>query len=157
LRFTTGRRRLAWNRNVIAIGLSSGFLEPLESTSLHLIQSGIARLIAFFPDRHFDPLVSGEHNRIANSEMERILDFIILHFRGFGRLVQREFDLFGPSSWLAVHIGQGNLPQRGDPLLDYRDFDGACWLAKLQAAMAAAAQQLPTHREYIDRFCKSAQ
>jgi len=187
LRFTAGRRRLAWNRNVIAIGLSSGFLEPLESTSLHLIQSGIARLIAFFPDRHFDTLVSDEYNRIANSEMERIRDFIILHyrlnrrtdgdlwrhcanmavpdslqekiahFRGFGRLVQREYDLFGPSSWLAVHVGQGNLPERADPLLDYREFDGTGWLVKLRAAMAAAAQQLPTHQEYIDRFCRSAQ
>jgi tryptophan halogenase len=186
LRFVTGRRRRMWNRNVIAIGLSSGFLEPLESTSLHLIQAGIARLIALFPDRDFDPLVSDEYNRIAASEMERIRDFIILHyhlnqrqegemwrycanmaipdtlqekivhFRRYGRLVQREYDLFGPSSWLAVHIGQLNIPQRPDPLLDYRDFDGAQWLAKLREAMAAAARQLPTHQQYIDKYCKAS-
>jgi tryptophan 7-halogenase len=186
LRFVTGRRRRMWNRNVIAIGLSSGFLEPLESTSLHLIQAGIARLIALFPDRDFDPLVSDEYNRIAASEMERIRDFIILHyhlnqrqegemwrycanmaipdtlqekivhFRRYGRLVQREYDLFGPSSWLAVHIGQLNIPQRPDPLLDYRDFDGAQWLAKLREAMAVAARQLPTHQQYIDKYCKAS-
>jgi tryptophan halogenase len=185
LRFVTGRRRKVWNRNVIAIGLSSGFLEPLESTSLHLIQAGIAKLLALFPDRDFDPLVSDEFNRIAASEVERIRDFIILHyhlnqrregelwrycagmgipdtlqekvqhFRGYGRLVQREYDLFGPASWLAVHIGQLNTPQRSNPLLHYRDIDGVQWLGKLRAAMAAAAQQLPTHQQYIDKYCKA--
>ncbi|MDE2251286.1 MAG: tryptophan 7-halogenase [Gammaproteobacteria bacterium] len=185
LRFVTGRRRKMWNRNVIAIGLASGFLEPLESTSLHLIQAGIARLIALFPDRDFDPLVSDEYNRIAANELERIRDFLILHyhlnqrqdgelwrhcarmaipdtlqekimhFRRHGRLVQREYDLFGPSSWLAVHIGQLNMPERPDPLLDYRNVDGVQWLARLREAMAAAALQLPTHQQYIDKYCKA--
>jgi tryptophan 7-halogenase len=187
LRFVTGRRRKVWNRNVIAIGLSSGFLEPLESTSLHLIQAGIAKLLALFPDRDFDPLVVDEFNRIAANEVERIRDFIILHyhlnqrqegelwrycagmsipdtlqekiqhFRRYGRLVQREYDLFGPASWLAVHIGQLNTPQRADPLIHYRDVDGVQWLGKLRAAMAAAAQQLPTHQQYIDKYCKAEQ
>jgi tryptophan halogenase len=185
LRFITGRRRQLWNRNVIAIGLSSGFLEPLESTSLHLIQAGIAKLLALFPDRDFDPLVSAEYNRIGANEVERIRDFIILHyhlnerqdgelwrqcaameipdtlqekilhFRHYGRLVQREYDLFGPASWLAVHVGQLNTPQRPDPLIGYRGIDGVQWLAKLREAMAAAARQLPTHQQYIDRFCKA--
>jgi len=185
LRFVTGRRRRMWNRNVIAIGLSSGFLEPLESTSLHLIQAGIAKLIALFPDRDFDPMVSDEYNRIAANETERIRDFIILHyhlnqrqdgelwrhcanmtvpdtlqekivhFRRYGRLVQREYDLFGPTSWLAVHIGQLNIPERPDPLLHYREVDAVQWLAKLRAAMAAAAAKLPTHQQYIDKYCKA--
>ena len=185
LRFVTGRRRKVWNRNVIAIGLSSGFLEPLESTSLHLIQAGIAKLLALFPDRDFDPLVIDEYNRIAANEVERIRDFIVLHyhlnqrqegelwrycagmsipdalqekiehFRRYGRLVQREYDLFGPASWLAVQIGQLNIPQRSDPLIHYREVDGVQWLGKLRAAMAAAALQLPTHQEYIDKHCKA--
>ena len=186
LRFTTGRRNLFWNKNVIAIGLSSGFMEPLESTSLHLIQAGIAKLLAFFPDRDFDPLVSEEYNRIAIGEFERIRDFLILHyhltsrddgelwrycahmsipdslstkiehFRHYGRLVARDLDLFGPASWLAVHIGQMNWPERLDPLLDFRNVDGAAWLAKLRGALEAAAAGLPTHQAYIDRHCRSA-
>ena len=186
LSFVTGRRNLFWNRNVVAIGLSGGFMEPLESTSIHLIQAGIAKLIALFPDRNFDPLVSDEYNRIAISEFERIRDFIILHykltsrtdaelwrycgamdvpetvtwkiehFRKHGRLVQRDADLFGPPSWLAVHIGQGNLPQGTDPLLPLRGTDHADYLVKLQGALVRAADGLPQHDAYIAQHCAAA-
>jgi tryptophan halogenase len=183
LTFVTGRRNLFWNRNVVAIGLSGGFMEPLESTSIHLIQAGISKLIALFPDRHFDPLVIEEYNRIAINEFERIRDFIILHytltsrtdsglwrycgamdvpetvtwkiehFRRSGRLVQRDADLFGQPSWLAVHIGQGNMPDGTDPLLPLRGADHADYLRKLEAALARAAEGLPNHADYIGRNC----
>ena len=185
IKFATGRRKQCWNRNVIAIGLSSGFLEPLESTSLHLIQAGISKLLAYFPDRDFDPLVIREFNRVAATEVERIRDFIILHyhlttrtdselwrycaqmpipdtlqykidhFKRFGRLIPGDMDLFGNASWLAVHMGQMNWPERNDPLIDYRDANGTEYLEKLRLAMAHAAQGLPTHRAYIERHCQA--
>jgi tryptophan 7-halogenase len=186
LRFVTGKRKLNWNKNVVAIGLSSGFLEPLESTSLHLIQANISKLLALFPDRSFDQATIDEFNRISSNETERIRDFLILHyklttrddselwrytaamdipdtlqlkidhFRRYGRLVAREMDLFAPASWLAVHIGQFNDPVGTDPLADFRGIDGREWLGKLRAAMVAEAARLPKHEQFIAQHCAAA-
>ena len=183
LRFTTGRRKKFWNKNVIALGLSSGFMEPLESTSLHLVQSGISKLLAFFPDLDFDPLVSDEYNRLGNAEFERIRDFLVLHyklttrddsplwrytsamsipdslahkmahFKRYGRIVTDGYDLFGPSSWLAVQLGQLNMPERHDPLVDHRRVDGDNTLKQLRKAMNTAAESMPTHMAFIRRNC----
>lgn len=185
LRFKTGRRRKFWNRNVIAIGLSSGFMEPLESTSLHLVQAGISKLLALFPDRNFNPILSDEYNHIAVTEFERIRDFLVLHyklttrddsalwrycanmeipdslqfkidhFKSYGRHIARDMDLFGPPSWLAVHLGQDNIPDAVDPLHDYRGIDGREWLGKLRSAMQFEASRQPTHQQFIDQYCKA--
>lgn len=186
LRFTTGRRKKSWNKNVVAVGLSSGFMEPLESTSLHLIMANITKLIALFPDRDFDPMVADEFNRVSALETERIRDFLILHyhltqrddaelwrycarmsipdtlthkiehFRRYGRLIASDMDLFGAPSWLAVHIGQLNIPERVDPMLAYRKTDGTAWLTKLKAALAAEAGRMTTHEDYINAHCRAA-
>jgi len=186
IRFTAGRRREHWVKNVVAVGLASGFLEPLESTSIHLIQANISKLLALFPDRDFDPATLAEFNRIATGETERIRDFIILHyklterddtelwrycaamdipetlqariehFRRFGRIVTRDMDLFGPASWAAVQIGQLNFPERPEPMLAHRAADGVQWIERLRAAMTAEAARMPGHRQVLDRICATA-
>jgi tryptophan 7-halogenase len=187
LRFTTGRRRRFWNRNVVAIGLAGGFMEPLESTSIHLIQAGIAKLLALFPTRDFDPIVTEEYNRVAITEFERIRDFLILHyklterddaplwrycrdmaipdtlahkiehFRRNGRLIARDMDLFGPSSWLAVHVGQFNVPEGRDPLLGYiaDPAQSRSYVERLAAAIARTAEAMPTHAEIVTQIARA--
>ncbi|MEC9067409.1 MAG: tryptophan halogenase family protein [Pseudomonadota bacterium] len=148
LRFTTGMRRQAWNRNVVAIGLSSGFLEPLESTSIHLIQTGIDRLLDYLPVSGFGAADRENFNRRAAWEMERIRDFIILHyhangregqpfwdalrhmaipdtlaeklamFRAGGKVVRDHDELFDVPGWVQVMLGQGIEPQAWHPLAD---------------------------------------
>ncbi|MDP2130796.1 MAG: tryptophan halogenase family protein [Erythrobacter sp.] len=149
-RFTTGKRKQIWNRNCLAVGLAAGFLEPLESTSLYLIQSSLIRLIRLFPDGEFDQANIDEFNRQTDFEYERVRDFIILHykaterddtpfwrffrdmdvpatlarkidlFRANGRIFREDEELFSEESWIQVMLGQGIIPQGYDPLVDIK-------------------------------------
>jgi tryptophan halogenase len=142
IKFSTGMRKLGWNRNVVALGLASGFLEPLESTSIHLVQDGIQRLVDFFPDTGFNQNDIDEYNRQSRFHYERIRDFIILHYklnqrtdsafwkacadmpvpetlqqkielyRSHGRIVRVDNELFSEVGWLQVMEGQ-NLAAAG--------------------------------------------
>ena len=86
LRFRAGRRKHSWSRNVIAVGLASGFLEPLESTSIYLAQMAITYLIELFPlDGRIDPKDRAEFNRLVDMEYDRVRDFLILHFHAMVR------------------------------------------------------------------------
>ncbi len=148
IRFTPGMRREAWRANVVAIGLSSGFLEPLESTSIHLIQSGIAKLLSLFPAADGSPLLARQFNRVFGQEMLDVRDFLILHyhattgrdeplwrerqamaipdtlaeklahFRSSGRIVLSSDELFRDASWFAVLDGQGERPGDHNPLIE---------------------------------------
>ena len=151
LRFTTGHRRKFWNRNCVAVGLAAGFLEPLESTSIQLIQTAVARLIDMFPDRSFDPVMIAEYNRTTLSELERIRDFLILHYWATRRddaplwsycrsmslpeTLQHKIDVwrscarvpllaeesYQEPSWVSILLGQGLYPRRYDPIIDRID------------------------------------
>jgi len=148
LRFTTGKRNQFWNRNVVAVGLASGFMEPLESTSIHLIQSAIARLTAFFPHGGFDQVDVDEFNAHSHFEFDKIRDFLILHyhatersdtpfwdyvrtmsipaslqhkmdlFRSNGRVFREHTEMFAEPSWVQVMHGQRLHPRGYHPLVD---------------------------------------
>lgn len=148
IRFRTGCRTRFWDKNCIAIGLSGGFLEPLESTSLYLIQEGISKFISLFPSTDMPTTVRDEYNRQLTQKFEQVRDFIILHykaterddsefwnccrtmsvpesltrkielFREAGRIFRYEDELFSKPSWVAVLLGQNILPNTTDPIVE---------------------------------------
>jgi tryptophan halogenase len=187
LKFVTGRRRQFWNRNCVAVGLASGFMEPLESTSIQLIQTAISRLIDLFPDTGFDPKIAAEYNRASVNEYERIRDFIILHYAAAGRddaplwqycrsmklpdTLQYKLELFKATakvalyseesyqeaSWVSIFLGQEIYPRRYDPLVDNIDVKRlTLGLQQRSATLRRIAEAMPTHAEFIARYCAAA-
>lgn len=147
IKFRTGVREKLWEKNCISIGLSAGFLEPLESTSLYLIQVGITRFISLFPTAGVSPVVRDEYNKLLRKEFDQVRDFIILHyiaterndspfwndcrnmpipdslqskidlFQEAGRVFRYDNELFSKPSWIAVMLGQNIIPKVVDPIV----------------------------------------
>lgn len=173
IKFRTGRALKQWNKNCIAIGLASGFLEPLESTSLHLIQTGIVRLIRMFPGDSINQSEVDEYNRQSQFEYERIRDFIILHYHitqrtdspfwnycrtmsipdTLARKIQgyknttsvfkEQDELFHEGSWQQVMLGQGITPQSYHPVVDKLSDD------ELVRLLNSIEKE---HEQYLARF-----
>ena len=186
LRFKTGRRKRAWVKNCVAIGLASGFLEPLESTSIHLIQTGISKLLALMPDSTHPAHERDEYNRLAALQWETIRDFIILHYKlnkrpgefwqrcatmdipptlqrkidlfsYSGRLFRYDDELFTDANWSAVMLGQGLIPERYDALADTQDAAHmAGLLSQMRDVFRQTAQRMPSHENYVARICEDS-
>jgi tryptophan halogenase len=184
IRIDNGVRHKLWDRNVVAIGLSGGFIEPLESTGIHLIQTAITKLLWLFPDRGFNPALRDQYNKLMVEQYEYIRDFITLHyhanqrdepfwremqamalpdslaeklelFGAGGRIRRYDHDLFGVTSWAAVLPGQNVEAEGYDPLVDSMD------QGKVKAAMAhiaetwrEIAERAPDHADAVAELCR---
>ena len=182
IHFTTGRRERLWDRNVVSLGLASGFLEPLESTSIHLIQSSIKHFIDLLPTATIAPADRDRFNRQMAFEFETIRDFIVLHywanerdepfwrdrraasvpdtllervelFRAHGRLYRFNEELFTEHGWSQVLIGQGIAPTGYHPLAGA---PGAAnvdkYLASIEHCIAAKVAAMPTHDQFLSAY-----
>ena len=177
--FTAGKRDRFWERNVVALGLASGFLEPLESTAIHMVQSAMARLLALFPSRRGDPAARDAYNRQTHFEYDRIRDFLVLHyhatertgafwkacraapppeglaeklrqFSAGGRIVVDPDELFTEPGWLQVMVGQGIEPAVWSPLAEAMETDDlARFLAAIRDTIAAQVRRLPPYPAHL--------
>lgn len=179
IRFKTGRYQKSWEKNCVAIGLSSGFLEPLESTSLYLIRQGISRFIALFPGADQPPVFRDEYNRWMQKDFEQVRDLLIFHyysqerdepfwrhcrnmtipetlqrrlelFAEGGRFLRFEGELFPSASWVAVMLGQGVIPRTVDPVVAALPVaEVEPKLQLLRRAMNEFADKLPSHEQVL--------
>ncbi|MGN6210245.1 tryptophan halogenase family protein [Asticcacaulis sp.] len=185
IRFTTGHRNRFWEKNCICVGLSSGFLEPLESTSINFIQLGIIRLLELFPSKEIDPFLRDEYNARTLDAYEKVRDFIVLHYRlnsrdeplwrycadmpipedlaykmelyrRRGEVILRKYDHFAEPSWVSIYNGQGMIADAYDPLADRVPTDTLRELMqKRRETIGQIVAQLPRHAEFIAKHCPS--
>jgi tryptophan halogenase len=188
IKFTTGQRQQHWNKNCVAIGLAAGFLEPLESTSIHLIQRGILRLLQLFPTQGINQSDMDEFNTQMREEFLFVRDFIVLHyhvteredtpfwrqckvmkipetlqhridlFKESGRIFQKDNDVFAENSWSQVMLGQGLMPEEFHPIVNMMtDEELERFLTSIKASVNNMVDQLPSHQQFIDSYCKAPQ
>lgn len=185
LKFVTGRRTAFWNRNVVALGLAAGFLEPLESTSIHLVQSALERILKFLPQGTIQPADVAAYNAQTIFEWERVRDFIILHyhinsrpepfwracaamavpdtlrekielFRANGRIARFNEELFAEVGWLQVLVGQGIVPDGYHPLADAQtEAELREFLSLTRRAVTKHVAAMPDHDAFIAQHAAS--
>lgn len=179
LKFKTGHRAKLWHKNCVAIGLAGGFIEPLESTAIHIIQQGIMQLVQYFPSYGINDYEVSEYNNYMTSDYNDIRDFIILHykqterddspfwqfcqnmqvpnslehrmamFKETGRFVQRKNEIFG-DSWLQVMIGQGLVPKLHHPVADeLPEAELKMFLDRTEQDVLNRVKQLPSHQAFL--------
>ncbi|HEY8942068.1 MAG TPA: tryptophan halogenase family protein [Cellvibrio sp.] len=186
IKYKTGRRIKSWNKNCIAVGLASGFIEPLESTSIHLAMSAIYRLMRYFPQHEISMSNVDEFNRQSSAEMDRARNFVVLHyhatqredtdfwrycknmeipeilarriqlFRDTGAIMLEDKELFLNDSWVQVMMGQGIMPTAYHPVVDMmeeKELRG--FLAFLKDDVHKKVSAMPSHQEFINKFCKA--
>nr|WP_246347143.1 tryptophan halogenase family protein [Sphingomonas jinjuensis] len=186
IRFRTGRRREGWRGNVVAIGLASGFLEPLESTSIHMIQSAIQRLLKLIPRARATDAIRAEYNRQTDFEIERIRDVIILHYhanqrdeplwqavramtlpdslrhkldlwRASGAITREHEELFTEVGWFQVLVGQGVISASYHPIADQINAaDLGEFMELVEALYRREALALTDHAAFVARHCAGA-
>jgi tryptophan halogenase len=184
-RFTSGHRKLFWNRNCIGIGFASCFLEPLESTGLQLIVMGVLKLLRLFPQRTIDPVLRDEYNRITTTELERIRDFIIAHYylsrrpeplwaacrdieipdslrhklevwKASGQIALGDLESYMEPSWLAILLGNGVIPERYAVAADFYPLEQIRkGMDMRREEIVRSAQAVASHQDFIDQYCKA--
>ena len=185
IRYTTGKRRQVWQNNVIAMGLASGFVEPLESTSIHLFMAAVTRLIQQFPFGPIAPAQRARYNRMADAEIDGVRDFVILHYRltereePFWRRMrgmeipdslaerivlfaeraeawQAADELFRVDSWVQVMLGQRLTPKGWHRIAALISDDKlAGSLRELRSRILSAAARMPEHQQFVDGYASA--
>ncbi|MEZ5681721.1 MAG: tryptophan halogenase family protein [Erythrobacter sp.] len=185
LRFVTGRRKKFWNKNVVALGLASGFMEPLESTSIHLINTGVNKLIALLSLEGITEAQASTYNRLTVKEYERIRDFLVLHynatrrddsefwnycrtmavpdtltekieiFKANGQVFREEDELFTTTSWAAVMMGQGITMGGTSPMAEGIADSSAKEMDEMEKSIRWLVDRMPGHGQYVSRYCSA--
>tara|TARA_B110000114_G_scaffold160011_1_gene176407 strand:- start:7 stop:681 length:675 start_codon:yes stop_codon:yes gene_type:complete len=186
IKFRTGQRSQHWNKNVVALGLAAGFVEPLESTAIHMVQRGIIRLLQMFPQDGIQQPDVVEFNKQMTDEYLFIRDFVIMHyhvtrredtafwrhcknmaipdslqhrldlFKQTGRVFQQAGDVFSENNWVQVMLGQGLMPEQYHPIVDIMsDQELVNFLTSLKARADNIVSQLPSHQQFIAKYCKA--
>lgn len=183
IRFKPGQRSRCWEKNCVALGLAGSFIEPLESTTIHLIQRGIVHLIRMFPQVITQPDID-QYNKQLDEEVQHVRDFVVLHyhltnrrdtpywrdiaamdipqslkhrielFRETGRVFRMPDELFAENSWIQVMMGQGVMPRQYHPVADVMSEPYLTrFLGEIRSNVDSTVRQLPAHMDYLRGYC----